>query len=103
MAGYVLKGGTVDDLCNAIKGVLKGETFIPPALLTKVISGLRNAALQKAAGRAIKLKVFARTRSCGFCCAGVPIGRYRCSCRSAKDGQTLYDASYAKAARRKPP
>ena len=57
VAGYVLKGGTVDDLCNAIKGVLKGETFIPPALSTKVISGLRNAALQKAAVRAIKLSV----------------------------------------------
>jgi len=42
-AGYVLKGSTADELCDAIRAVLRGETFITQSLVAKVITALKSA------------------------------------------------------------
>jgi two-component system, NarL family, nitrate/nitrite response regulator NarL len=57
VSGYVLKGSTANELCEAIQKVLTGETFITPSFATKVIVALRDASLRKIAARAIKLSL----------------------------------------------
>jgi len=57
VSGYVLKGSSADELSDAIRKVLTGETFITPSFATKVIVALRDASLRKLAARAIKLSI----------------------------------------------
>jgi two-component system nitrate/nitrite response regulator NarL len=57
VSGYVLKGSSADELSEAIRKVLTGETFITPSFATKVIVALRDASLRKLAARAIKLSL----------------------------------------------
>ena len=42
--GYVLKGSTIEELCEAIRSVYAGQTFITPGYAVKVVAGLRAAA-----------------------------------------------------------
>ena len=57
VSGYVLKGSTANELSDAIRKVLMGETFITPSFATKVIVALRDASVRKIAARAIKLSI----------------------------------------------
>ena len=40
--GFVSKDGGFDDLLRAVRGVIRGETWIPPRLLTSVLDDLRD-------------------------------------------------------------
>ncbi|WP_299838319.1 response regulator transcription factor [uncultured Paracoccus sp.] len=55
--GYVVKGSTKSELTNAIRAVLRDETYVTQAFAAKVISALQNAALRKRALQSIKLNV----------------------------------------------
>ena len=48
-AGYILKGSTIDELKQAIRGVDHGETYISPSFANKVLTGLRTEKLRRAA------------------------------------------------------
>jgi DNA-binding NarL/FixJ family response regulator len=56
-SGYVLKGSTADELVEAIRSVVRGETFITQSFASKVIQALRNSSLRKMAAQAIRLSV----------------------------------------------
>lgn len=55
--GYVLKGGTIDELTDAIHAVMKGDTYLTQSFAVKVISALRNASARKAALQAARLSL----------------------------------------------
>lgn len=55
--GYVLKGSSGDELHNAIRSVLAGETFITPSFATKVITSLRQSAMRNTAESRVKFSV----------------------------------------------
>jgi len=55
--GYVLKGGSADELVHAIRSVLDGQTYISQEFAGKVIAALRNESVRKAAAQAIKLSI----------------------------------------------
>jgi len=42
-SGYVLKGATLDELCDAIRHVHMGETHVSPAFAARVVTALRRA------------------------------------------------------------
>ncbi|RLP28374.1 response regulator transcription factor [Mesorhizobium sp. YM1C-6-2] len=56
-AGYVSTTSTADELREAVKSILDGETFITQKIATKVITSLRAAAIHKAAIRSKGLTV----------------------------------------------
>lgn len=41
--GYLLKGASLDELCEAIRRTHKGETYIAPAFASRVVTALRRA------------------------------------------------------------
>ncbi|MTI82208.1 MAG: response regulator transcription factor [Firmicutes bacterium] len=47
VSGYVLKDVSPDELINTIRGVAAGQSFIPPALMTKVFQEFNRMAEQK--------------------------------------------------------
>ncbi len=49
--GYVLKGATLDELCDAIRCIHNGETYIAPVFASRVVTALRRAHEQKAVPR----------------------------------------------------
>lgn len=55
--GYVLKGGSADELIRSIRSVLDGQTYISQEFASKVISALRDESVRKAAAKAIKLSI----------------------------------------------
>jgi len=55
--GYILKGGTPEELVHGLRTVYLGETYITQGFATKVVLALRNASLRKLAADAIKLTV----------------------------------------------
>lgn len=55
--GYVSTTSTADELREAVRHILDGETFISPKIASKVINSLRAAAIHKAAIRSKGLTV----------------------------------------------
>lgn len=55
--GYVLKGSTIGELTDAIRTVMKGDTYLTQGFAVKVISALRNASARKAALQALRLSL----------------------------------------------
>lgn len=55
--GYVIKGSTADELADAIRSVVNGQTFITPSFASKVINALSNPAVRNVAAQAIKLSI----------------------------------------------
>ncbi len=53
--GYVLKGSSEEDLISAIQAVSNGDTYITPGFASKVVAGLRNTSLRRAAADALRL------------------------------------------------
>lgn len=51
--GYVLKGSSIEELTEAIRQVLRGETYITPSFAAKVVAGLRQAARRTALPRVV--------------------------------------------------
>ncbi|MRG57902.1 response regulator [Phyllobacterium sp. SYP-B3895] len=56
-SGYVLKGSSADDLRQAVRAVLGGETYITQSLAAQVILALRRVSMQKNKSEAIRLSV----------------------------------------------
>ncbi|MEF9606103.1 response regulator transcription factor, partial [Paracoccus sp. PXZ] len=54
---YVIKGSTATDLAEAIRTVMRGETFVSHTFASKVIAALQNASLRKRALQAIRLNM----------------------------------------------
>ena len=56
-SGYILKGGTIEELVAGLRAVHEGETYLPQGFATKVIVALRNNSIRKMAAQAIRLSV----------------------------------------------
>lgn len=56
-AGYLPTTAGAEELIQAVRAVLAGETFISPHLATRIIAAMRLAAARKSAGNPIKLSV----------------------------------------------
>ena len=56
-SGYILKGGTIEELVAGLRAVHEGETYLPQGFATKVIVALRNDSIRKIAAQAIRLSV----------------------------------------------
>jgi DNA-binding NarL/FixJ family response regulator len=56
-SGYLLKGCTGDELIQAIRSVIEGETYISQSFASKVILALRNESVRRIAAQAIKLSI----------------------------------------------
>ncbi|MDY8108774.1 response regulator transcription factor [Fulvimarina sp. 2208YS6-2-32] len=54
--GYVLKGSTVAELTAAIESAMRGETFVTPALASKMIAALRLPSSREAASRHLSVR-----------------------------------------------
>ena len=55
--GFVLKGGSEEELVKAIQAVSAGETYISAGFASKVVAGLRNASLRRAATETLRLSI----------------------------------------------
>lgn len=55
--GFVLKGGRVEEVIEAVEAVMRGEMFITKQYAGQVLGGLRNKTTRARVGRAIKLSV----------------------------------------------
>lgn len=55
--GYVIKGSTAAELAEAIRAVMRGETFVTHTFAAKVIAALQNASLRKRTLQAIRLNM----------------------------------------------
>lgn len=53
--GYVLKGSRIEDLANAIRSVMDGETYITQQMAARVIMALRQASLQQSGKQKVQL------------------------------------------------
>lgn len=56
-SGYLPSSSSAEELMQAVRAVLKGETFISPHLATQIIAAMRLAVARKSAGNPIKLSV----------------------------------------------